>query len=164
EYYKLGANYRHWFRMPWYKHVLSLRGRVETVDSYGDDEVPIYERLFLGGPRTVRGVEYRDIGPKVFRGSVDGAHAPIGGETLALVTAEYTIPVFKAVRFATFMDVGSIGEDAFDPELSDVCVTAGVGLRIDIPGFPIRFDFAVPVVEDDDYTDDEVFSFAIGFE
>mgnify|MGYP001227015913 FL=1 len=164
EYYKLGANYRHWFRMPWYKHVLSLRGRIETVDSYGNDEVPIYERLFLGGPRTVRGVEYRDIGPKVFRGNGGDSHAPIGGETLALVTAEYTIPVFKAVRFATFVDVGSIGEDAFDPELSDVCVTAGVGIRIDIPGFPIRFDFAVPVVEDDDYTDDEVFSFAIGFE
>ena len=164
EYYKLGANYRRWFRMPWYKHVLSLRGRLETVDSYGDnDEVPIYERLFLGGPRTVRGVEYRDIGPKVFRN--DGrSHAPIGGQTLVLGTVEYTIPIFKAVRFATFMDVGSLGEDAFDPNLSDVCVTAGIGLRIDIPGFPIRFDFAVPVVEDDGYTEDEVFSFAIGFE
>ncbi len=164
EYYKLGANYRHWFRMPWYKHVLSLRGRIETVDAYGNDEVPIYERLFLGGPRTVRGVEYRDIGPKVFRGNGGKSHAPIGGETLALVSAEYTIPVFKAVRFATFVDVGSIGEDAFDPELSDVCVTAGVGIRIDFPGFPIRFDFAVPVVDDDDYTDEEVFSFVIGFE
>jgi len=43
-------------------------------------------------------------------------------------------------------------------------VTAGVGIRIDIPGFPIRFDFAVPVVDDDDYTDEEVFSFVIGFE
>ena len=164
EFYKLGVNYRHWFRMPWYKHVLSLRGRFETVDSYGDnDEVPIYERLFLGGPRTVRGVEYRDIGPKVYRGEGKG-HAPIGGQTLALATVEYTIPVFKAVRFATFLDVGSLGRDSFDPELSDVCVTAGVGLRIDIPGFPIRFDFAVPVSEDDDYTNDEVFSFMIGFE
>ena len=163
EYYKLGANYRHWFRMPWYKHVLSLRGRVETVDSYSD-EVPIYEKLFLGGPRTIRGVEYRDIGPKVYRGNDGSGHAPIGGQTLALATVEYTIPVFKAVRFATFMDVGSLGEDAFDPSLSDVCVAAGVGLRIDIPGFPIRFDFAKPVVEDDDYTDEEVFSFAIGFE
>ncbi|MDR2849373.1 MAG: outer membrane protein assembly factor BamA [Verrucomicrobiota bacterium] len=163
EYYKLGANYRQWFRMPWYHHVLSLRGRLETVDSYGNDDVPIFERLFLGGPRTVRGIEYRDIGPKVFHGDGKG-HAPIGGQTLALATAEYTIPVFKAVRFATFMDVGSLGRDSFDPEFSNVSVTAGVGLRIDIPGFPIRFDFAVPVVDDDDYTDNEVFSFAIGFE
>ncbi len=164
EFYKLGANYKHWFRMPWYKHVLSLRGRLETVDAYSG-ELPIYERLFLGGPRTIRGVEYRDVGPKLFRdpGSSD-SHAPMGGQSLALATVEYTIPVFKAVRFATFMDVGSLGEDAFDPELSDVCVAAGVGLRIDIPGFPIRFDFATPVVDDDDYTDDEFFSFAIGFE
>ncbi len=162
EIYKLGANYRHWFRMPWYKHVLSLRARAETVEAYSGD-VPIYEKLFLGGPRTVRGVEYRDIGPKVYRGR-GGRHAPIGGQTLALATAEYTIPVFKAVRFATFMDIGSIGEDAFDPELSDVCVAVGVGIRIDIPGFPIRFDFAKPVVEDDSYTDEEFFSFAIGFE
>jgi len=163
EIYKLGVNYRHWFRMPWYKHVLSLRGRFETVDAYSGD-VPIYEKLFLGGPRTVRGVEYRDIGPKVYRGEGSKKHAPIGGQTLAMATVEYTVPVFKAVRVATFMDVGSIGEDVFDPELSDVCVSVGVGLRIDIPGFPIRFDFAKPVVEDDSYTDDEFFSFAIGFE
>ena len=163
EFYKMGANYRQWFRMPWHKHVLSLRGRLETVDAYSG-ELPIYEKLFLGGPRTVRGVEYRDIGPKVYRGGNSKSHAPMGGETLALGTAEYTIPVFKAVRFATFMDVGSLGEDAFDPELSDVCVAVGIGLRIDIPGFPIRFDLATPVVDDDSYTEEEYFSFAIGFE
>lgn len=163
EIYKMGANYRRWIRMPWYKHVLSLRGQLETVEAYSGD-VPIYERLFLGGPRTIRGVEYRDIGPKVYGGSGSSKHAPIGGQTLAMATAEYTVPVFKAVRVATFMDVGSIGEDAFDPELSDVCVSVGLGLRIDIPGFPIRFDFAKPIVEDDDYTDEEIFSFAIGFE
>ncbi len=164
EFYKMGANYRHWYRMPWYKHVLSLRGRLETVDAYSG-ELPIYEKLFLGGPRTIRGVEYRDVGPKLFRdpGSSD-SHAPMGGQTLALATAEYTIPVFKAVRFATFVDVGSLGEDAFDPQFSDVCMSAGVGVRIDIPGFPIRFDVAKPVSTDDGYTNDEFFSFAIGFE
>jgi len=161
EYYKLGVNYRRWFRMPWYHHVLSLRGRFETVDAYSGD-LPIYEKLFLGGPRTIRGVEYRDLGPKVY--SASGDHAPIGGQTMALVSAEYTVPVFKAVRLAGFVDIGSLGEDAFDPELSNVCVSAGVGVRIDIPGFPIRFDFAKPMVEDDSYTDEEIFSFAIGFE
>ena len=158
--YKMGANYRHWYTMPWYKHVLSLRGRLETVDAYSG-EVPIYEKLFLGGPRTIRGVEYRDIGSKVFSSS--GDHAPIGGQTLALATAEYTIPVFKAVRIATFTDIGSLGEDAFSPGTS-FCASVGLGLRIDIPGFPIRFDVAKPVVTDDSYTKDQFFSFAIGFE
>jgi len=161
EIYSMGANYSRWFRMPWYKHVLSLRGRVETVEAY-NGEVPVYEKLFAGGPRSIRGFDYRDVGPKVFSDS--GNHAPIGGQTLALATLEYTIPIFKALRFATFMDAGSVGKDQFDPELSDICVSAGIGFRIDIPGFPIRFDFAKPVSEDDEYTDEEVFSFAIGFE
>jgi len=163
ELYKLGANYRQYFPMPWYKHVLSLHGRMETIDSYGSNaDVPIYEKLFLGGPHTIRGVEYRDIGPKVY--TDDGDHAPIGGQTLSMVSLEYTIPVFKAVRFATFSDLGSLGEDAFSPEFSGYCWSVRVGLRIDIPGFPIRFDFAKPVTTDDDYTDEKIFSFAIGFE
>ena len=161
ELYSMGVIYRHWFRMPWYKHVLSLRGRLETIEAYNGD-VPVYEKLYAGGPRSVRGFDYRDVGPKVF--SDNGNHAPIGGQTLALATAEYTIPVFKALRFATFVDLGSVGEDDFDPELSDVAASAGIGFRIDIPGFPIRFDFAKPLTEDDEYTDEEVFSFAIGFE
>jgi outer membrane protein insertion porin family len=163
EFYKMGGNYRHWFLLPWYKHVVSLRGRLETVDAYGG-ELPIYEKLFLGGPRTIRGVEYRDVGPKLYRGDGGKGHAPMGGQTLALGTVEYTIPVFKAVRFATFIDIGSLGADAFDPALSDVNVAAGIGLRIDIPGFPIRFDVAKPVVSDDSYTKEQFFSFAIGFE
>jgi len=61
EFYKVGANYKHWFELPWYKHVFSVRGRIETVDAYNGD-LPVYERLFLGGPRSIRGVEYRDIG------------------------------------------------------------------------------------------------------
>lgn len=88
----------------------------------------------------------------------------MGGQTLMLGTIEHTIPVFKAVRFATFADVGSLGKDAMDPETSEISMSAGVGLRIDIPGFPIRFDIAKPFVDDDSYTDEEFFSFAIGFE
>ena len=165
QFYKLGANYRHWLQMPWWKHVLSVRGRLETIDAYGDNDLPIYEKLFIGGPRTIRGVKYRDAGPKAFSNpSYSDHHAPIGGQTLALASAEYTIPIFKALRFAAFMDAGSLGEDAFGGSMSSFCVSAGVGLRIDIPGFPIRFDIAKPFKKDDDYTDEEVFSFSIGFE
>jgi outer membrane protein insertion porin family len=162
-FYKMGANYRHWFLMPWWKHVLSLRGRLETIDAY-DGNLPIYERLYLGGPRTVRGVRYRDIGPKVFSSTTGNSHAPIGGQTMAVATAEYSIPVFKAVRLAAFVDAGSLGEDAWGGGMSTYCVSGGVGLRIDIPGFPIRFDIAKPFKKDDSYTETEIFSFSIGFE
>jgi outer membrane protein insertion porin family len=162
EFYRMGASHRHWFTMPWWKHVLNLRGRLETVDAYSG-ELPVYESLYLGGPRTVRGVEYRGLGPKLFKNGSD-RYSPMGGKTLAMATAEYTIPVFKAVRFAVFTDAGSLGDDAFGGGMNGVCVAAGVGLRIDIPGFPIRFDLAKPFITDDDYTNEEVFSFSIGFE
>lgn len=161
-FYKVGVSHRQYFPL-WFKHVLMLRLRADTIDTYAggnDDGLPIYERLFLGGPRSVRGVTYRDIGPKIYRA---GDHAPIGGQTLGLATAEYTIPIFKAVRGAVFCDAGSVGEDAWG-NLGNFCVSAGLGLRIDIPGFPIRLDVAKPFVTDDDYTDEQIFSFSIGFE
>jgi outer membrane protein assembly factor BamA len=141
--------------------VLSLRGRLETVDAYGQDGVPINERLYLGGGRTIRGFEHRGVGPKV---TADGVTwNPVGGQTLSFASAEYTIPLFKALRFATFVDVGSLGADAFSPDFSDYAASIGFGLRVDIPGFPIRVDYAQPLATPDN-TEEQAFIFWIGFE
>ena len=75
-----------------------------------------------------------------------------------------TIPIIKMFRFAVFSDVGSVGEDTFDLDFDDTFAwTGGVGLRLDIPMFPIRLDFAAPFVEPD-HADTEVFSFSIGYD
>jgi outer membrane protein insertion porin family len=159
-----GASYRHWFN-PWWKHVLSLRGRVETVSAYGAEPVPIYDRLFLGGGRTIRGIRFRDAGPKVVDEFGKDPH-PVGGATLGLISAEYSIPIFEAVRIAAFTDAGSLSGDDYDVSnlLTDYCWTYGLGLRIDIPGFPIRIDYAVPLRKDSNLTRTENFVFWIGFE
>jgi outer membrane protein insertion porin family len=158
--YSLGVQARRWFPLPWGRHVLSLRARAETVDAY-TGEVPIYDRLFLGGGRTVRGFDYRSVGPLAI--GRDRDWHPIGGQTLLNAGAEYTIPVFKAVRVAGFGDVGSVGADSFSPEISSYAASVGVGLRIDIPGFPVRLDYAVPVVTPDN-AGTSSFVFWIGFE
>jgi outer membrane protein insertion porin family len=159
--YSMGFQARRWFPLPWGRHVLSLRARAETVDAY-TGEVPIYDRLFLGGGRTVRGFENRSIGPLVVSRRDRDWH-PIGGQTLMNAGAEYTIPVFKAVRVAGFGDIGSLGADSFSPETSSYAASVGVGLRIDIPGFPVRLDYAVPVVTPDN-AGTSAFVFWIGFE
>jgi len=160
--YKTGFQIRKWYELPWKGgHVLSLRARLETVDAYGADDVPLNERLYLGGGRTIRGFEYRSVGPKV---TADGVTwHPIGGQTLSFASAEYTIPLFKALRFATFADVGSLDADAFSPGFSDYAASIGFGLRVDIPGFPIRVDYARPIVQPDN-TEEQAFIFWIGFE
>lgn len=164
QYWKLGFNYSHYFTVhkKW-GHVLNLRVRGETMDDLNDD-IPIYDRLFLGGPRSVRGVEYREVGPRVWSGGGRKKHEAWGGKTLFMASAEYTIPIVKYLRFAMFTDLGSVGEDSFDPNFSDYLTwSVGCGLRLDLPNFPIRLDLATPI-ESPSETEDEVFSFSIGYD
>lgn len=142
----------------WFGHVFSLRGAVEVVERYGDsDRVPIFDRLFMGGPRNVRGFRFRDVGPK------DEFGEPIGGKTSAFASAEYTVPVIQNIRLAAFYDVGMVWSDAYEMSLDDVNSAYGIGIRFDIPGFPLRFDYAWPL-ETDEWNDRKSgrFSFMIG--
>ena len=136
--------------------------RAETIDGFSD-EVPIYNRMFLGGPKSIRGIEYRHVSPMARRGNSDD-YVPWGGQSLFCMNFEYTIPVIKMFRLAAFSDMGSVGVDEFDLDFSDTFAwTAGIGLRIDIPMFPIRLDFGVPI-EKPDHAEKEVFSFTIGYD
>jgi outer membrane protein insertion porin family len=154
------------YRPLWWQHVISFRTHWEVVESYGDtDEVPINDRLFIGGGRSIRGYKYRDVGPKVIR--ADGGssvHRPVGGQTLALAKMEYTVPVVSGVRVAGFFDIGNVWRDSYDFEFSGMASSTGVGLRFDMPGFPIRIDRAWPVEPDSELTDTDTWVFWVGFD
>ena len=159
-YWRLGGTFRQYFTVSRrLGHVFSWRVHAETIDDLSGD-IPIYDRLFLGGPRTIRGVDYREIAPKVYR---RGEHAPWGGKSAFNITAEYTVPVIQYIRLAAFTDLGAVGRDSFDPEISDLCWSVGVGVRLDIPRFPVRLDFATPVKKPDD-VDTQIFSFSVGYD
>jgi len=142
----------------WLDHVLSIRGMAAVVEEYGDSErVPIFDRLFLGGAHTVRGFRYRDVGPK------DESGEPIGGKSAAFVSVEYAVPVAQKLRLAVFYDTGMVWPDAyeFDTELNS---SFGVGVRLDLPRFPLRLDYAWPI-ETDEYNDQPSgrLSFVLGY-
>ena len=151
----------------WWGHVLSIKGRAEVVDMYGDgseDQVPLSERLFAGGGRTVRGFRYRWVGPKAERADGSDEIRPCGGQTLMLASAEYSMPLgIPKFRMAGFYDIGSVAYDPYDFDFGNLAAGAGLGLRLDIPGFPIRFDYAWPVMKDDPRSKTESFSFWIGY-
>ncbi len=143
----------------WFDHVFNLRGWISVVDSHGpDDRVPLFDRLFLGGARTLRGFDYRDVGPKDEQGE------PVGGRSGWYVTAEYSIPIVEKLRLATFYDIGMIYEEAYDFETSYYNSDWGVGIRLDFPGFPLRLDYAWPL-EADEFNDRSSgrFQFSIGY-
>ncbi|MCR5413794.1 MAG: outer membrane protein assembly factor BamA [Kiritimatiellae bacterium] len=167
-YWRLGFSHRNYFTT-WkrYRHVLMVSMRAETIDAFSDD-VPIYNRMFLGGPKSIRGIEYRHVSPFARRyrnEELVNSYTPWGGQTLVCANMEYTVPIVRDwVAIAGFSDIGSVGADEFDFDLGDnFAWTVGLGLRIYIPQFPIRLDFATPVKKPD-HADKEVFSFTIGYD
>jgi outer membrane protein assembly complex protein YaeT len=135
------------------RHVLAFRSQAMFAGS----DTPIYERFYAGGFRSMRGFEFRGVGP-----FVDGLN--VGGDFAWLNSAEYQIPILASDKlFAVgFVDSGTVERSV---EIRDYRVTAGFGLRIQVPMFgpvPIALDFGFPIVKGpQDKT--QVFSFWLGF-
>jgi outer membrane protein insertion porin family len=131
--------------------ILSVNGELAVVDSVNDDEIPIFERMFLGGGRTLRGFEFRDVGPRD-DGFTDEVY---GGNSLGYVSLEYTVPIIETVRAAVFYDVGFVNEKSWDIGPSDLYSDVGLGLRLKLPisPLPLALDYAIPVSSPDDEAD-----------
>ena len=87
--------------------ILLFNGELASVDTYGDgDRVPVFDRLYLGGPNNLRGFGFRKVGPLDYKSN------PVGGRTLARLTAEATYPIINRVRGALFADGGHRSQDA----------------------------------------------------
>lgn len=139
--------------------IFNLRGQIESVDYFGDSEfVPIFDRLFLGGSYTLRGYELRDVGPK---DPITGD--PLGGYSSAYASAELTYPIWNKIRGAVFYDWGVVNLDSLDFDPSMYNDDWGVGIRLDIPGFPLHLDYAWPITYDEVWHDGKGrFNFLIG--
>ena len=148
--------------------IFNLSGSFATVDSYsGGDGVPIFDRVFLGGQRDLRGFEFRDLGQRDNVGP-DATQEALGGQTAAYLTTEVSFPILEKVRGAVFFDVGYVNEDAWDFDPEDIYADWGIGLRLDLPGVgPLALDYALPIIVPD--SDDEAdqggqFNFYINFQ
>jgi outer membrane protein insertion porin family len=164
------------------EQVISLIGRVGVTESFGASaksqtktinyfdsqgvaqtqsfsyipDVPFYDRFFLGGPQTLRGFEFRTVGPK------DAGGEPIGGKTYGFVSLEYSFDVVKPVRFAFFYDGGFANKDAYDFSPAQYNDNVGLGLRLFVAGAPLSLDFGVPLTSDKFNKKGTQFNFSFG--
>ncbi len=122
--------------------ILTLSGELAFVDSTNGDEIPVFERLYLGGPQTLRGFEFRDVGPR----DTGFTEEVYGGNSLGYASLEYTVPIVETVRAAVFADAGFVNQDSWDPNPSDFYSDIGLGIRIKLPisPLPIALDYAIP--------------------
>ena len=139
------------------EQTISLMGRVGFISAMDDSEtVPFFDRFFLGGPYTLRGFGYREVGPKDTRGE------PEGGNTYGLFSLEYTFKIADPLRFAMFYDMGFVEASEFDFNPSNYNSNWGLGLRIMVMGAPLRLDLGFPLKTDAWNDQSHEFNFSFG--
>src|SRR5438067_4639226 len=155
--YGLDLEGSQYFHLPW-DTILLINGEVATVSQWGNNnEVPIYERLFLGGSNNLRGFPFRVIGPKDENGE------PTGGQSMARATIEWTFPIIEKARGAVFYDTGFVNSDAWSFGFNHMASDIGIGLRLDLPIGPLRLDYGYPVMRDG-YNGGGHFNFNVGYQ
>lgn len=117
---------------------------IPNYGGFGNGEVPLYERFFLGGPYSVRGFKSRTLSP------VDpNTGELVGGNKEFILNLEYTFPLVSEIGFkgVLFTDIGNAWAQGVWPfqngELigeGGVWVGYGVGVRWYSPMGPLRFE------------------------
>jgi outer membrane protein assembly complex protein YaeT len=135
------------------RHVLALHSQFGWMGS----DAPVFERFYGGGFRSIRGFQFRGVGPEI-----NGFE--VGGDFMWLNSLEYQVPV-KAndqIFLVFFVDSGTVEERL---EIKDYRVSVGTGIRFVVPMLgpvPIALDVGFPIVKGPQ-DHEQVFSFWLGF-
>ena len=116
-----------------------MLGRAGTQDSLDSKSIPLFDRFFLGGPNSLRGFGYRDIGP------ADATGEPLGGNSFGFMSVEYGFRVIPQLELAMFYDGGFLNSGTADFSFDDYNDNWGVGLRLLVLGAPLRIDYGIPM-------------------
>ncbi len=142
------------------KAIVAMVGaKIGTVSNFDrNDEVPLYERYFLGGGDSLRGFEYRQVSPQYNEES-------IGGLTMLLTTIEISHPIWGPLRGAAFCDAGNSWRNSYSMGFSQMNIGAGYGFRLKVPiiNAPLRLDLAYPVLNNTENSSKFRVHFNVGF-
>jgi outer membrane protein insertion porin family len=129
-----------WYLQQSPRFSLGVRAQVEYVAPFGSTkELPIFEKLFLGGEYSVRGFDIRTIGPRDQESGL-----VIGGNKSLLFNAEYLISVAGPVRLVLFYDAGQVQDRGHQFAMDDFKTSTGAEVRFFMPvlNVPFRLIFA----------------------
>lgn len=122
--------------LPWNSKFIGRTDLGATlVDQF--DKLPTSYRFYAGGINSIRGYDYKELGPKDSQGNV------IGGKFLTVLSLEYEKAVLDDWGIAAFIDSGN----AYNPDNILLKTGVGLGVRWYSPFGPVRIDFAVPLNE-----------------
>lgn len=161
-YYKLEGRTAHFIpTFDTLEQSLSIVARAGSITPFGASErVPFYDRFYLGGPDTLRGFDFRDVGPR--DDDPTARSEAVGGNTYSMVSFEYAFRVAEPLGLVVFYDWGFVNENDFDFSMSDYADNWGVGARIMLMGSPLKLDLGIPITSPEDVDGGTQFNFSFG--
>ena len=112
-----------------------LRGELGVTHADEFDVLPVSQRFFAGGDRSVRGFGLNELGPTDEQGNL------VGGKHLLFLSAEVEYDFLKSWTLALFTDAGNALNEFDDP----LEFSAGFGIRWRSPLGLIGADIAQPI-------------------
>ena len=120
---------------------LALGARFDVIIPSGNG-LPIDLRLFNGGARSVRSYPERELGPH------DRSGYPIGGQASWVTNIEYIRPIAGPLKGVVFLDAGGLSPNWEDFGMNEIDVALGLGIRLDLPIGPVRFEYGHSLTQD----------------
>ncbi|MBN1339055.1 MAG: BamA/TamA family outer membrane protein [Bacteroidales bacterium] len=140
------------------KSKMAFRVLAGVARPYGNSEILPYSRQFFsGGPSSIRAFSSNSAGPGTYNQNNDSiGFLQLGGEVKLEMNAEYRFTIYRFFKGAIFTDAGNVwllesnpsdlgGAFSFSRFADELAVGAGIGLRVDVSFFVLRFDLATPL-------------------
>lgn len=143
--------------------------------SNGKNDLPLFERYFLGGINSIRGFSERSLGPRAPSNCTVPAGSPpgtdpvctstdvIGGDKSVVMNAEVLFPIMEeyGIRGVAFFDMGNAFGDSQSFSFGDLRRSVGAGVRWMSPFGPLRVELGFPMNKQS-HDDTSVLGFSIG--
>lgn len=148
---------------------LMLNGRVAYGQGFSGKPLPFAERYFVGGLNSVRGFDYRTLGPEVEVPNIYSDPASYstqmvwGGNKMVVLNAELMIPLIKeaGIKGLVFFDAGNAYDESEQFFSRPLRMGYGFGFRWFSPIGPLRFEWGYPI-QKKSWERASVFEFSIG--
>lgn len=169
-----------------YRNSFAFHAGIGVAVPYGNAKtIPFEKQYFSGGANSVRGWSVRDLGPGSFAG--DGILLNQSGDIKLDASIEYRSKLFWKFQGAIFVDAGNIwtirnyenqpgGVFKFNEFYKQIAVAYGLGLRLDLNFFILRFDGGMKAINpayesgknrypifNPEFSRDFAFHFAVGY-
>lgn len=157
QYAKLSIDARGYFNFS-DKNKMAMRVFAGVAKPFGNSSIlPYAKQFFSGGPNSLRAFQINSVGPGTnYQNSDNRGFLQLGGDIKLEMNGEYRFNIYRFLKGALFVDAGNVWLQKSNPAntgspflfstfMNEIAVGTGVGLRIDVSFFILRFDLAMPL-------------------